>query len=216
MLPRYAKPCRQQRGISLLEALITLLLMSIIGIGTAYIAAKAAVAQRHSSSLHLTVSQLREALRAQRGFRNQRLVFDLPDGGWLAVQALRRFVPETGAPRWLTLARRQLAARPGLIVLQVSALAVGLPLNMDGSISGSCDRVMSFIDEMKNYPQQLGIEQGTNLWIALFDERLSTSAVNDFLVNDVDMSRTKRAAVVDKLAAQLILQGALDFLKLCR
>lgn len=47
-------------------------------------------------------------------------------GGWLAVQALRRFVPETGAPRWLTLARRQLAARPGLIVLQVSALAVGL------------------------------------------------------------------------------------------
>jgi len=30
--------------------------------------------------------QLREALKAQRGFRNQRMVFDLPDGSWLAVQ----------------------------------------------------------------------------------------------------------------------------------
>jgi len=46
--------------------------------------------------------------------------------GWLAVRALRRLVPEAGAPRWLTLAKRQLAARPGLVVLQVSALAVGL------------------------------------------------------------------------------------------
>ncbi|MCK6424001.1 MAG: ABC transporter permease [Burkholderiaceae bacterium] len=46
--------------------------------------------------------------------------------GWLAVWALRRLVPEAGAPRWLTLTRRQLGARPGLVVLQVSALAVGL------------------------------------------------------------------------------------------
>ena len=98
----------------------------------------------------------------------------------------------------------------------VGGFVFGWPLNMDGSISGSCDRVMSFIDEMKNYPQELGMDQGADLWIALFDERLSTSSVNDFLVNDVDMSRTKRGQVVDKLAAQLILQGALDFLSLSR
>jgi len=45
---------------------------------------------------------------------------------WLAVQALRRLVPESRAPRWLVLATRQIAARPAFAVLQVSALAVGL------------------------------------------------------------------------------------------
>ncbi len=49
---------------------------------------------------------------------------------WLAVQALRRLVPGawlgTSAPRWLVLATRQVAARPGFAVLQVSALSVGL------------------------------------------------------------------------------------------
>ncbi len=95
---------------------------------------------------------------------------------------------------------------------EVGGFVFGWPLNMDGSLSGSCDRVRSFADEMMKYPQELGMEQGTDLWIALFDERLSTSAVHDFLVKDVDMSRTKRDQVVDKLAAQLILQGALDLL----
>lgn len=45
---------------------------------------------------------------------------------WLAVQALRHSVPDAGAPRWLILATRQLSARPGLAMLQVSALALGL------------------------------------------------------------------------------------------
>jgi putative Holliday junction resolvase len=99
---------------------------------------------------------------------------------------------------------------------EIGGFVFGWPLNMDGSLSASCDRVRSFADELSKYPQALGMDPGTNLWIALFDERLSTSAVHDFLVDDVDMSRTKRAQVVDKLAAQLILQGALDFLSLSR
>ncbi len=45
---------------------------------------------------------------------------------WLAVQLLRRAVPESRAPRWLVLATRQIAARPAFAVLQVSALSVGL------------------------------------------------------------------------------------------
>ncbi len=98
----------------------------------------------------------------------------------------------------------------------IGGFVFGWPLNMDGSHSAACERVRSFIDEMKNYPRELGMDQGADLWIALFDERLSTSAVNDFLVNDVDMSRTKRNQVVDKLAARLILQGSLDFLSLAR
>ena len=45
---------------------------------------------------------------------------------WLAVKLLRASVSETTAPRWLVLATRQIAARPGYAVVQVSALAVGL------------------------------------------------------------------------------------------
>jgi putative ABC transport system permease protein len=45
---------------------------------------------------------------------------------WGAVHLLRRSVPDSGAPRWLALATRQLAARPAFAVLQVSSLAVGL------------------------------------------------------------------------------------------
>ncbi len=96
---------------------------------------------------------------------------------------------------------------------EVGGFVFGWPLNMDGTTGPSCERVRSFIDEMIRYPQELGMKQGADMWIALFDERLSTSAVHDFLVNDVDMSRTKRGQVVDKLAAQIILQGAIDYLR---
>ncbi|MFB1017655.1 MAG: FtsX-like permease family protein [Burkholderiaceae bacterium] len=45
---------------------------------------------------------------------------------WLALRALRFSVRDDTAPRWLILATRQLVARPGLAVVQVSSLAVGL------------------------------------------------------------------------------------------
>lgn len=92
---------------------------------------------------------------------------------------------------------------------EIGGYVLGWPLNMDGSLSARCDAVRSFADEMKNYPQFLG----TDPWIALWDERLSTVSVEDFLVESVDMSRTKRKQVIDKLAAQHILQGALDFIQ---
>ncbi len=91
---------------------------------------------------------------------------------------------------------------------EIGGYILGLPLNMDGSEGGRCDATRSFADEMRQRPETFG----NNPFIALYDERLSTSAVEDFLVNDVDMSRTKRKQVVDKLAAQIILQGALDYL----
>ena len=46
--------------------------------------------------------------------------------------------------------------------------------------------------------------------MVFFDERLSTVAINKFLINEADMTRKKRAGVVDKMAAAFILQGALD------
>lgn len=95
---------------------------------------------------------------------------------------------------------------------EVGGFVFGWPLNMDGSAGPACERVRSFIDEMKNYPQELGIFSGTELWIALVDERLSTSAAQDFLSGERGMQPSKRKDVVDALAAQTILTGALDYL----
>lgn len=47
-------------------------------------------------------------------------------GAWLVLLLLRRAVPQAGAPRWLALATRQISARPGFAVVQVSALGIGL------------------------------------------------------------------------------------------
>ena len=79
-------------------------------------------------------SDLRTGLLAVGGFAGAVAVFALL--AWGAVLLLRRAVPSAGeprwwtlgasAPRWLVLATRQLSARPALVVLQVSALSVGL------------------------------------------------------------------------------------------
>ncbi|HEX3138861.1 MAG TPA: FtsX-like permease family protein, partial [Rhizobacter sp.] len=69
-------------------------------------------------------SDLKLGLIAVGGFAGAAALFAVLS--WLAVQALRRAVPEARAPRWLVLATRQIAARPAFAVLQVSALSVGL------------------------------------------------------------------------------------------
>jgi len=91
---------------------------------------------------------------------------------------------------------------------EIGGYVLGWPVNMDGSHSKRCDATRSFADEMGKYPQYVG----TDPWIALWDERLSTETVDNFLVDTVDMSRKRRSEVVDKLAAQVILQSALEFM----
>jgi putative Holliday junction resolvase len=49
-----------------------------------------------------------------------------------------------------------------------------------------------------------------DLPIAFWDERLSTAAVQRMLTDEADLSRKRRAELVDKMAAAYILQGALD------
>ena len=79
-------------------------------------------------------------------------------------------------------------------------LVLGLPLNMNGSEGPRAQSVRAFARNLS---------QRTNLPIALWDERLSTVAVERELVA-ADASRKKRAAVIDQHAAMFILQGALD------
>ena len=89
---------------------------------------------------------------------------------------------------------------------RVGGLVLGLPVNMDGSEGPRCQSVRQFA---RNLAEVAGLE----LPVAFWDERLSTAAVERLLVAEADMSRRRRAQVVDKMAAAYILQGALDALR---
>jgi putative Holliday junction resolvase len=83
---------------------------------------------------------------------------------------------------------------------EAAALVFGLPLSLDGTDSPRAQATRAFAREFaKLHPIPL----------AFWDERMSTAAVErDLIANDV--SRAKRAEVIDKMAAAYILQGALD------
>ena len=96
------------------------------------------------------------------------------------------------------------ALQPILNDYAVRALIFGYPLDQNGNPG---KRAQSVSDYARALADQL------TLPICLWDERFSTAAVDRFMVETVDMSRTKRKQNVDKLAAQFILQGALDYLR---
>jgi putative Holliday junction resolvase len=83
---------------------------------------------------------------------------------------------------------------------KTAGFVLGLPLNMDGSEGPRAQSSRSFARNLSKL---------TELPIALWDERLSTAAVERDLIA-ADVSRAKRAAVIDQHAAIFILQGALD------
>jgi len=86
---------------------------------------------------------------------------------------------------------------------QVGGMVVGLPLNMNGSEGPAAQSARAFARNLS---------ARSALPIALWDERLSTAAVTRTLL-DADASRKRRAALVDKMAAAFILQGAIDRLR---
>ena len=81
----------------------------------------------------------------------------------------------------------------------IVGIVAGLPLNLDGSQSPQTQAARAFAQNLK----PLGLP------ILLWDERWSTQAVTRDLIAS-DVSRKKRAKVVDKMAAAYILQGAID------
>ena len=83
---------------------------------------------------------------------------------------------------------------------------LGLPINMDGSEGPRAQSTRAFA---RNFSKL------TDLAIALWDERLSTAAVERELIG-MDVSRARRAEVIDEHAAIFILQGALDRLAKAR
>ncbi|NQV48587.1 MAG: Holliday junction resolvase RuvX [Rhodospirillaceae bacterium] len=85
----------------------------------------------------------------------------------------------------------------------VGGLIIGLPISMDGSEGPRCQSARQFAENML---------ERRDVPIAFWDERLSTVAVERVLIGELDMTRKRRAEVVDKAAAAYILQGALDAL----
>jgi len=105
--------------------------------------------------------------------------------------ALRRGKLSANAAEIAALARAQ----------DAGGLVVGLPLSMDGSFGPAAQAARDWAR---------ALSEATGLPSALWDERLSSAAVNRFLIGEADMSRGKRAAKVDQMAAAYMLQAALD------
>ncbi len=82
----------------------------------------------------------------------------------------------------------------------IAGFVLGLPFNLDGSAGPRVQATRAFAKNLNAL---------TELPILLWDERLSTVAAERALL-EADTSRKRRAEVIDKVAATIILQGALD------
>ena len=91
---------------------------------------------------------------------------------------------------------RAIAAKEG-----AGGLVVGLPLSMDGSFGPAAHSARDWAKALSD---------AAGLPAAMWDERLSSAAVNRMLIGEADLSRAKRAQVVDRAAAAWMLQAALD------
>jgi putative Holliday junction resolvase len=80
-------------------------------------------------------------------------------------------------------------------------LVVGLPLSLDGSVGPAAQAARDWTHALSG---------ATGLPAALWDERLSSAAVNRVLIGEADMTRKRRGEVVDRMAAAWMLQAALD------
>lgn len=107
--------------------------------------------------------------------------------------SLRRGKLRANAAEVLALARKEGAG----------GLVVGLPLSMDGSLGPAAQSARDWA---------LALSEATALPVTLWDERLSSAAVNRFLVQEADLSRKKRGAAVDRMAAAWLLQSAMNAL----
>ena len=86
----------------------------------------------------------------------------------------------------------------------VVGLVIGWPLNIDGTESKRCQATKDIMTEIMKYTLSLPV--------TFHDERFSTKKADAFMIDDVDLSRNRRSEIVDKMAAQIILQDFLDTL----
>lgn len=112
------------------------------------------------------------------------------------LETIRRTKFKADAERLVALVREH----------KIAGLVIGLPIGLDGSVGPRAQASRSFarlIGPLANVP------------ILMWDERLTTAEAERLLIQ-ADASRKRRAEVIDKMAATLILQGALDRMRALR
>ena len=82
----------------------------------------------------------------------------------------------------------------------VSDVVVGLPRRLDGSLGEQAQKVLQFMDELRDV---------VKVPVVSWDERFTSSMATQALIEG-NVSRRDRKSVVDKVAATLILQSYLD------
>lgn len=90
---------------------------------------------------------------------------------------------------------------------EVAGLVLGLPREMDGTEGKRCQSTRQFALNLRTKQTPVAA-----LPVAFWDERLSTVAVQRMMIEEMDLSRKRRAETVDQSAAAYILQGFLDAL----
>jgi putative holliday junction resolvase len=133
------------------------------------------------------------------------------DGGTTTLGLALSDVSRTIASPLETIARTKFKADAARLLALVAEHAVagfvlGFPANMDGSEGPRAQATRALARNLNAL---------SPLPILLWDERLTTAAAERMLI-DADTTRKRRAEVIDKLAATLILQGALDRLRNAR
>lgn len=86
----------------------------------------------------------------------------------------------------------------------ISGIIVGWPLNIDGTIGVRCQATRDVMLEIMKYIPETPV--------LFYDERFSTKKAENFMIEEIDLSRKRRGEIVDKMAAQIILQDFLDIL----
>jgi putative Holliday junction resolvase len=112
------------------------------------------------------------------------------------IETYRRVGPKKDLKAMAELVRRH----------TVGEVVVGLPLRLDGSAGAQAQKVLAFVEALRPV---------VRVPVVPWDERFTTVAAQQALI-EADVSRKGRRAVVDKVAAILILQNYLDYRKASR
>ena len=87
---------------------------------------------------------------------------------------------------------------------EARGVLLGLPRNMDGSEGPRAQSTRAFATNM---------DGKFDLPITFWDERLTTAEAERVLIDQADMNRKRRSEVIDKMAASIILQNFMDFMR---
>ena len=154
----------------------------------------------------LTVIKKIEDLHSSASLKNKALCLDIGDKriGMAVSDDLRLTAQSKGVIERKNIKSDLSEILNVIKTSQVGELVIGIPYNMNGSLGSQAKKVFDFIDKLKSK---------TDIPVYPWDERLSSSAVEKVLIN-AKVRRQKRKKIIDKMAAQYILQGYLDYKKI--